>query len=212
MKIKLVMADDHPMVIRGLMDIIRPQEHMEVLATYGTGTELLQGLILQQPDVLLLDLQLPDMPGQEVARAVMTQHPGVHILIVTSIDTAYRVKEMMQLGCRGYLLKSTTPDTLVTAIEKVYQGEEYIESHLKEQLLASVLHPGKKSGSTIRLTKRELEILKLLCDGLSNYDIGEQLFLSHRTVENHRMSLLQKFDVKNSVALVRAALQQGLIQ
>ncbi len=212
MSIRLVIADDHPMVVKGLMDIIRPYAHMEVLATYGTGRELLLGLPEHTPDILLLDLQLPDITGYEVARSVMAQHPEVRILIVSSIDTLFQVKEMMQIGCRGYLLKSTTPETLIKAIETVYGGEEFIEAGMKEQLLASVLHTKKKSSNAIRLTKREQEILNLVCEGLNNYDIGDKLFLSHRTVENHRMSLLQKFDVKNSTALVRAALRQGYIQ
>jgi len=212
MKIKLAIADDHPMVVRGLTDIVRPCPHIEVVATYGTGKDLLHGLSLQLPDVLLLDIQLPDLQGDELARTITKQYPSVRILVVSSIDIAYRVKDMMQLGCAGYLLKSTAPETLVEAIEKVYQGTEFLEPNLKDELLASVFHPEKRSRKHIRLTKREQEILVLICEGLNNYDIGDRLFLSHRTVENHRMSLHQKFDVKNSAALVRAALQQGFIK
>ncbi len=211
MKIKLVIADDHPMVVKGLADILRPYEHMEIQAAFGKGKELLAALPSLRPDILMLDVQLPDMEGEEIVRELRKACPELRILVVSSIDTPYRIREMLQLGCRGYLLKSTAPETLIEAIEKIYKGEEFLEPGMRDRLLASVIHPDVAGPKHIRLTRRELEILKLVCEGLNNYDIGAKLFLSHRTVENHRSSLHQKFEVKNSVALVRAAMHHGFI-
>lgn len=211
--IKLTIADDHPMVITGLLNILRPYPHLEVIATYLTGAALLEGLKEQVPDVLILDLHLPDTTGNELARILKRQYPQLRILVVTSVDNPYHVRDLLQHGCLGYILKSAAPETVVAAIEQVYQGEEFLEPALQQQVLDSVLHPAAhKKARHVRLTKREQEILGMLCDGLSNYEIGDKLFLSHRTIENHRMSLYQKFDVKNTASLVKMALQLGLIK
>lgn len=159
MKIKLTIADDHPMVIKGLTGILQPHPHMEVLAAYETGKSLLQGLAMNLPDVLLLDLQLPDVQDTELVRQILTRYPDLRILIVTSVDNPYRARDLIKLGCAGYLIKSTTPETLIEAIETVYRGEEFLEPKLKDQILTAVLRSTKKNGNHSTLTKREREIL-----------------------------------------------------
>ena len=214
MNVQIAIADDHPMVIQGICNMLSPYKHMEVIAKYGTGTSLLEGLNTRQPDVLLLDIQFPDALGNDLVRIISKKHPHVRILAVTSIDNPYSVKDMMSHGCMGYVLKSASPEVLIEAIETVHRGEEYIEAVLKEQVLQSLIHPGRQSrrSPTVRLTNREQEVLELICEGLTNYDIGEKLFLSHRTVENHRLALYQKLNVKNTAALVKLSLQLGLIK
>lgn len=211
MSIKIAIADDHLMVIEGIANLLKPYEHLEVIARYSTGAALLEGLIEQQPDVLLLDLQFPDTTGNDLMRVIAKKYPKVRVLAISSVENPFHVKDMLQHGCKGYVLKSVGQAVLLEAIESVNRGEEYLEPAMKEQLLQAFMNPTSKHLKTIRLTKREQEILEMICAGNTNYEIGDKLFLSHRTVENHRLSLYQKFDVKNTAMLVKVALQHGLI-
>jgi DNA-binding NarL/FixJ family response regulator len=210
MHIKIAITDDHPMVVNGIRNMLYYHKHIEVANVYANGQALLDGLKNEQPDVLLLDIQLPDHNGNELARIISKAYPSVRILAITSMDSIYQLKDMMRSGCSGYLLKTAPKEMLLEAIEKVHAGEEYIEPALKEQLLNSVLKIRQpKTGMTI--TRREKEILGLIASGLTSHQIAEQLNLSQRTVENHRFSLMQKLNVKNSMGLTRIALQMGLL-
>ncbi len=207
MSIKIAVTEDHPLMLKGICDLLNSYDHLEVIDRYLSGAALLEGLTYQLPDVLLLDLSLPDKTGNELVRIIGPRYPGLRILILSSIDTPYQIKDMMQGGCSGYLLKSAAPEVLVRAIEEVCEGRQFLDPLLKEQMLGDVFGQTKSK----KLTNREKEILTLICQGETNVGIAQTLFLAQRTVENHRFSLYKKFDVKNTAALVRVALQQGLI-
>jgi DNA-binding NarL/FixJ family response regulator len=210
MHIKIAITDDHPMVVTGIRNMLYYQKHIEVANVYYTGQALLEGLRNEQPDVLLLDIQLPDQNGNELARIISKTYPSVRILAITSMDSIYQLKDMMRSGCSGYLLKTAPKEMLLEAIEKIYAGEEYIEPTLKEQLLNSVLKI-RQPKTRVAITRREKEILGLIAGGLTSHQIAEQLSLSQRTVENHRFSLMQKLNVRNSMGLARIAMQMGLL-
>lgn len=215
MNIKIAIADDHPMVIQGVCNMLSTYRHLEITDKYGTGAALLEGLGKRQPDVLLLDVQFPDALGNDLARIIAEKYPGIGMLVVTSIDNPYNVTDMMAHGCLGYVLKNVSPEVLVEAIESVHRGEEYIEPQLKNKMLQFLIHPDKaqsRKNGTIRLTNREQDILEMICQGLTNYEIGEKLFLSHRTVEKQRLALYQKLEVKNTAELVKISLQMGLLR
>lgn len=215
MNIKIAIADDHLMVIEGLCKILSPCKHLEIIAKYETGKALLEGLNMQQPDVLLLDIQFPDASGNDLARIISQKYPNIRILAVTSVNNPYTVTDMMTHGCLGYVLKNVSPEVLVDAIESVYRGEEFIEPRLKDHVMQSLIHPNKqsrKAGGTVYLTNREQDILEMICEGLTNIEIGEKLFLSHRTIENQRLALYQKLEVKNTAELVKISLQLGLLK
>jgi DNA-binding NarL/FixJ family response regulator len=187
--------------------------NITVQNAYETGTALLEGLEKQRPDVLLLDVQLPDYKGQDLALIISRKYPSVRILAITSYDAPMHVKSMMRNGCKGYILKNTRLKPLIAAIEQVHAGETYIDPVLKEQMMQNMLHYKKSSGNRQpNLTSREKEILRLIIEEYTNQEIADRLFLSLRTVENHRFSLLQKLEVKNSIGLVRAAIEMGLVQ
>jgi DNA-binding NarL/FixJ family response regulator len=207
--IRLAIADDHPMIVNGIKNMLQYYRHIEIMQTYGSGTELLQGLQTMQPDVLLLDIQLPDISGNELARLIVRDYPSVKILVVTSMDSTFHIKDMMKAGCRGYLLKTAGKDTLVEAITEVYAGGTYLEASLKEKLLKEVLN--KKNTTITTLTRREKEILNLIAKELTSPEIAALLSISQRTVENHRFSLMQKLQAKNTVSLIRIASSSGLI-
>jgi DNA-binding NarL/FixJ family response regulator len=209
--IKVAIIDDHPMVISGIQNMLRGQKNISVAATYGCGKELLEGLKKPRPDVLLLDINLPDKNGNELVPVILKSYPDLKILALTSMDTPFYVKDMMRHGCKGYLLKNTAQEELVNAIETVYKGEEYLEPGMKDQLVQSMLHANKQTGVS-SLTRREKEILQLIAMEYSSPEIAEKLFLSLRTVENHRLSLMQKLNVKNMIGLAKVAMGMGLVE
>ncbi len=205
-------VDDHPLAINGLSTMLSTTQHLKVISSYYTGTDLLRGLEAEQPNVLLLDIQLPDIKGSELADMVHKSYPSIGILAITSLDAPVHIKTMMRNGCKGYLLKNTDVKTLVEAIETVHAGNEYIETSLKEQLMQNMLQFRKQEKTSPKLTRREREILEHIVQGDTNQQIANKLFLSLRTIENHRFSLLQKLDVKNTAILVKTAIELGLIK
>lgn len=211
MAIIVNIVDDHPLAITGLRNMLLACEHIKVTQCYATGTALLAGLQKAQPDVLLLDMLLPDINGEELAAIISKDYPSIKILVITSLDATIHIKTMLRNGCKGYLLKNTEVDTLIQAIEQVHEGMEYIEPSLKEQMLHNLLHYRKKNKKTPILTRREIEILKLITEEFTNQQIADKLSLSMRTIEKHRFSLLQKLDSKNTAGLVKTAIELGLI-
>ena len=210
--IKVAITDDHLIVIDGLLNAFQDVGDIEVTGTYNNGGELFKGLQVAPADVLLLDLQLPDRNGSELVPLLLQQYPGMHILILSGIESSPYIKEMMQKGCKGYLLKSNaSKSTLVAAIREVYEGGIYLEPSLKEQLLHEMLIAKRKSDKlNPRITQREKEVLNLITEELSNQEIADRLFISLRTVETHRYNLLQKLNVKNTAGLLRVARQMGI--
>jgi DNA-binding NarL/FixJ family response regulator len=210
MYIKVAIADDHRLVNNGLQNILGNYKHIEVQAVYLTGTALLEGLAQLQPDVLLLDIQLPDKTGNELARIISKKYPKIKILALTNLDTPFHIKDMLEHGCLGYLVKNTDQQTLVQAIEQVYNGEQFLEPHLKEELLKSLSK--NNTAKNISLSRREKQILELIVKEYTSQEIAEKLFISQRTVETHRFSLCQKLEVKNLVGLTKVAIQMGLVE
>jgi DNA-binding NarL/FixJ family response regulator len=210
--IRLAIVDDHPLAISGIKTMLSACEGVEVTASYSSGNSLMEGLKLAQPDVLLLDILLPDISGKELAPLISKQFPNIKIIALTSLDAPATIKVMMQRGCLGYLLKDADEHTLMEAIGHVYRGEEYIEASLKKLLLQHAIGAKKQSRDQHpELTQREKEVLKLIISEHTTQEIADKLFISFRTVENHRYSLLQKLEVKNTAGLVRTALTMGLV-
>lgn len=215
-KIRISIVDDHPMVISGLTNMLQPFRHIEVVSHFLNGQDLLNSLHLVRADIILMDIMMPGMPGDALARKVKEAAPGIKIMAVTSLDTPGQIRNMMQSGCSGYLLKNTDQHILVDAIEQVYAGGEFIEPALKEQLVQSMLRFREKNdhgqqNAKVVLTRREKEILQLVIQEHSNQQIADMLSVSLRTVENHRFNLQQKLQVRNMIGLVKVAIQMGLV-
>lgn len=210
--IKVAITDDHPMVLTGLQQMLEDCD-IELAGIYLTGAELLSGLEKSIPDVLLLDLQLPDIQGEELCQIILKKYPSIRILILSSIDVTYRVKTTLQLGCAGYSLKNVSRESLLEAIETVYRGEEYIEPCLNEEMLKELQRDAERRNFILpAITRREKEILSLLSEGNTSQQIANKLYLSIRTIENHRKNLLHKFDVKNTIELLNSATLLGLFK
>ena len=212
--INLAIADDHPMVISGLISLLSPYRHIHVIGAYPNGAALLEGLTHNRPEVLLLDIILPDTSGKELVPIIKQQYPDMKILILTSLDAPAMVTAMLRKGVNGYLLKGAGPQLLVEAIETVHRNQEFIDAGLKEQMLQNVMKYKSDTPQqllTPELTQREKEIITLIAQEFTTKEISEKLFISYRTAENHRYNLIQKLDVKNTAGLVKVAIHMGLV-
>ncbi|SKA05484.1 DNA-binding response regulator, NarL/FixJ family, contains REC and HTH domains [Chitinophaga eiseniae] len=211
MKIKLAITDDHLLVINGLKAMLAPYPHITIVYESNAATTLMEALPAAQPDVLLLDIQMPDIDGLELCKLVHKNHPDIKIIALTNFMESHYIKQMLRNGASGYLLKNTDQEALVAAIEQVYNGEQFLDAGIKQQLLHEMLTGQRSSGYEIPLTRREKEILQLIAEEHSNQQIAEKLFISLRTVETHRLNLTQKLAVKNTAGLVKEAIKRGLV-
>ncbi len=213
MLIKVAITDDHPMILTGLKTVMDSCSHICLTGTYADGHALLAGIEEEVPDVLLLDLQLPDMLGKEVAQRILKQYPEVRIVILTSLEATHHIEEMMEIGCIGYLLKGNTDHMrLVKAVEQAYYREHFIDEALQKQLLNNIFKKKQQQqNSSSLLTRRERQILQLIVEEHTNQDIADKLHVSVRTVDSHRLSLLNKLDAKNTAGLVRKAMELRLL-
>ncbi len=212
MSIKVAITDDHPLAINGISMMLASHPDIQITDTYTSGTALLEGLSQRQPDVLLLDMLLPDKSGIDLAPVIIKTYPDVRIVVLTSLDTPAMVKSMLSYGCLGYLLKGTDQHTLIEGIMHAWRREEFLDPVLKEYLLQTMLKTDKpNTANRYVLTKRETQILHMVIAGDTTQQIAEKLFISARTAETHRLSILKKLEVKNTASLVKKAIQLGLI-
>jgi len=210
--IKIAVADDHPLVINGLNDMLEAIPDLTICATYLNGKALLEGLKENQPDVLLLDIQMPGMSGDEIAAILKKEYPHIKTLTLTNFDNTLYVNNMLKNGVLGYLLKNTDQSTLIEAIHCVAKGEIYLDTKMKEKMEEFKKQTFRSTSSKQALTPREKEILKLVAKGLSNSEIAANLFLSLRTIENYRLNLYLKLEVKNTAGLIKKAIELGFYQ
>lgn len=210
-KIRLAIVDDHAVVLDGLKTMLNAFENLEVVYTSQNGHQLLNHFQSEVPDVLLMDIQMPEINGIDLCKQIAKQHPAVKVIAFTSFDDSNYVKQIFRSGAKGYLLKNSDKQTIVKAIETVMQDEEYMDDAIKKILLQESITGHRRSIFEVPLTKREKEILKLIAEGLSSQEIADNLFISLRTVETHRLNLNQKLDVKNTAGLVKEAIKRGLV-
>lgn len=209
---KIAIADDHLLIISSLEQTLQHSGYAEICGTYTTGAALIEGLKLNQPDILLLDYHLPDQTGAEIARYITYHYPEVKIIALTGFDRPELATEMLESGCMGYLLKSTAnPDVIMDAIDRVNSGHVYLDNSIREIYASFIRKANMNKEDKPKLTHRELEILKEIAAELSNAEIAEKLSISKRTVENHRTSIMIKAGAKNTVGLIKFAIELKLI-
>ncbi len=209
--IKVYITDDHPATTSGVKQMLHETGDIRVTGIYNSGKTLLEALQREMPDVLLLDIHLPDITGNRLARVISDKYPQIRILAFTNMQTDFHLKDMLLHGCKGYLPKTVNGNTIIDAIREVYQGGTFIQQELKPELKAEMSRDKKKAMNIPPLTKREQEVLRLICSGHSNQQIAQILFISTRTAESHRFNLLQKLNAGNVAELVKLALHAGLV-
>lgn len=205
--IRVLLVDDHRMVLAGLRLLLEPLPHIQVVGTCANAAEALAAVAAEVPDVVLLDLNLPDQPGSAVCRALTSTYPTLKVLVLTTLNEKSMVQRLMQDGAAGYVLKNASPEELAEAIGRVHAGRKYFSDEVQELLL----QPTPPAPAVPALTRREKEILPLIAQGLTSQAIADQLFLSALTVETHRRNILAKFEVNNTAALIRLAVEHGLL-
>ncbi len=202
--------DDHTMVLRGLETMLEDSNSIKVKATYKKGQELLKNLQNNSYDVLILDINLPDINGIELCKRITKTYPNISIIGLSNYSETGFIKNMIRNGAKGYLLKNTSKDELEEAIKTVYKGETYLPSILKNKLLNESI--GVKSSSFIpKLTRREKEVLQLIAKEHTNEEIAQTLFITVKTIEAHRSNLILKMGVRNTAGLIRVAFEKGLL-
>lgn len=206
-KIKVVVVDDHPMVIAGLQSSINESTNIEVIACTQNASEVFSLLERTVPDVIVLDINLPDMNGVEICKKITRKYDSVKILGLSTYNDPSIVKQMVKNGAKGYVLKNVTPKELKEAIRQIATGNSYFSAEIQQILANSIFDEIE----TPKLTRREKEILKLVAEGITTPQIAEKLFISPLTVETHRRNLIQKMKVNNSAQLVKIALEQNLL-
>lgn len=206
--IRIAIVDDHPLLIKGLCAMLQHYPDIEITGTYHNGRELFAGLQEIQPDVLLLDIQMQGQMGDELAPLLRKTYPNMMVLVLTNMEHEYYIKTMLGYGIQGYVLKSSDELVLMEAVKTVSMGQPYFDPLIRKQVAKAQYGISQ----TPTLTRREKEILSLIASDLNSTDIAARLFLSKRTVDNHRANLLLKLDVKNSANLVKKALNLGLIR
>lgn len=213
-KISIAIVDDYVIFRDGLKVGVTSDENFDVVLEAGNGEELLQKLEMIVPDVILMDLKLPVMDGIEATRIVKSRFPGIKILVVTMYDDEKFIIHMMENGANGYLLKDTDSAEIRRAIYAVHENGYYFNDVVSKALLKRLVMKGNLKPSFnqgIEFSERELQVLKLICEEMTAPEIGKELFLSHRSVENIRQRLIEKVGVRNTAGLVMFAARNGII-
>ena len=208
--IRVLIADDHAVVREGLRGLISSEPGMEVVAEARDGLETVQRVRALRPDVILVDLVMPRMDGIQAISEITAEFPGSRILVLTSFADDDKVFPAIKSGALGYLLKDSSPQELLDAIREVYHGESSLHPTIARKLIRELSEPPNLPPADEPLTEREVEVLRLVAQGLSNEEIGGRLFISERTVRTHVSNILGKLHLANRTQAALYALREGL--
>lgn len=211
---KILIADDHKIIRSGLIALFKYDNSDIDIAEANNGKEVISMLRNNSYDVVLMDIGMPELNGIEATEIIMSEMPDTKILVFSAYDKEKEVRKMLELGALGYVLKDDAPDELFEAVKSVSEGKQYLSRNVSSKLLNNLLfkNDGKHEiGQGEAISEREIEILKYICDGFTNKEIGDKLHISDRTVDSHRRNLLQKTGCKNSAELVKYAFTKGII-
>lgn len=203
---KLFIVDDHYMVIEGIRSLLQHEAGLEWTGHASNAASCMAYLHQQQPDVILMDISLPDKNGIDLCKEVKEKYPSVFILGLSTFSQESFITKMMENGASGYVLKNATKEELLEAIQTVMKGKLFLSTDAAQSLRSAADKPDRPV-----ITRREKEVLELIAAGCTNSEIAERLFVSVSTIDTHRKNLLEKFNVRNTASLVRSATQQQII-
>mgnify|MGYP003969166149 FL=1 len=211
--IKTLLVDDQPLIREALRTFLTQSNEIEIIGTAESGRQALEMIRDTPPEVVIIDVRMPDMDGVESTFKIHKEPPDLIVIGLSSISDKHRATEMLQAGARGFLTKETPPAEIVEAVKKVVTGETVVSPCIfSEELARGVsIEKAMEELSSKLLTNREKDILRALASGLTNSGIAEKLFVSPRTVEKHRQNMMQKLELQNGVELVAYAYRVGII-
>lgn len=215
-KYRLVIADDHAIMREGLRALLETEENLEVVGTAENGREAVSAVREHQPDLLLVDLSMPQADGLSAIRELTRRDMGTKVVVLTMHRTEEHIRAALEAGADGYVLKDASRSELLAAIHTVLRGKTYISPAVADRIVSGYLggvdgQPRAVYSLADRLTAREKQVLKLIAEGARNRDIAEALFLSVKTVEKHRANLMAKLDLHNTAALTAFAIENKLV-
>jgi two-component system, NarL family, response regulator NreC len=213
MTISIVLADDHPVVRRGMQTLLEAEPDFAIIGEAGDGLESVRLVENLQPDVLILDLMMPGLSGLEALRIIRKRSPRTRVVVLSMHDTHAFVAEALMNGATGYVLKGSDELNLVRAVREAAGGRRFLSPPVTERAIDAYIEQARSASLDPHdtLTAREREVLQLTAEGKTGPEIAARLHISHRTVENHRANLMRKLLLKNQSELVRYALRRGLI-
>jgi len=205
--IRVIIFEDNLDFVDSMSELIHNAEGIDLVGVFHNCKNVVKNVQHLQPDVVLMDIDMPVMNGIETLKEIKKQYPDVKVIILSMHNEAGMIKSLIDLGANGYLLKSCSQDEVVSAIRKVAAGQ----SCFSTDVTMALLKPANPEQKTEILTERETEILKLIAAGFSNKEVGDKLFISHRTVDTHRTNLMKKLSVNNIAGLISYAIKNGIV-
>ncbi len=216
-KIKIILVDDHQIVRDGIKALLTEIPDLDVIGEASDANELSKELLILKPDIIILDISLPGISGIEISRKLTLEHPEIKTMILSMYTNEDFIFNAIKAGAKGYLPKNTTQKEIVDAIHAICKGEEYFSESISNIILKSYIKKVKTGDEAdektqASLSKRELEILKLFAEGMSNQQIADKLFISIRTVESHKNHIMQKLELDTTVDLIKFAIKNKIIE
>ncbi len=202
--IRVILAGDHTILREGLRELLKHERGIKIVAEVIDGKQLLNTLKDTPADVVLIDITMPTMNSVDATRYIAGNYKSTNVLVLPMLDHPARIKQMMEAGAKGYFLRNVGKEEFILAIKNLAAGKPFVTPKLASKLKDQDVH-------IVKLSKRELQVLQLLAEGLTNKEIAEKIFLSKRTVETHRKNLLDKTDSKNGPALIKYAILMGIL-
>jgi DNA-binding NarL/FixJ family response regulator len=204
--IQVFIVDDHQMIIEGIHSLLEGEKEIEWMGSARTPEDLMAFLKRSQPDIILLDVNLPHRSGLDLCLEIKQRYPGIRVIGLSTSDQPSVIKKMQENGASGYLLKDAGKQEIMTALREVNRGKTFVSFSVAE-----VLKKRMPEGQLPSLTRREKEVLELIAEGLTNQEIATKLFLTSGTIDSHRKNMLTKFNAKNTAALIKIAVSNHLI-
>lgn len=208
MPVNVFIIDDHPMVVEGLHSLLSRLENIEVTGSVSNAFDAIPFIQKNKPDVVLLDINLPEISGIDLCKKIPQHFPSIKILGMSTFSERSYISRMIENGASGYLIKSASAEEIAEAINTVQEGKIYLSLSMEHMARPLSVFP---SDTLPALTKREKEVLQLISEGLTNNQVAEKLFISPLTVDSHRKNLLTKLNVNNTASLIKLAVQHGLV-
>ncbi len=213
-KIRIALVDDHVLFRRGMMAMLGLNEELEVVFDCGNGAEALNILKEQPVDIVLMDLEMPGLDGTAATQQITSAYPDVSVIVLSMHDDEQFIVHLMKAGAKGYLLKNAEPEEIIAAIQSVFETGFYFNDRVSRVMLSGLMEDTRmkpKFSGQEELSKREIEVLRLICEEKTTTEIGEALFISPRTVEGHRNNILLKTGARNTAGMVVYAIRNRLV-